>query len=69
MKIIKEGNKVKECDKCGCVMQFDANDIKSKLTTVMVSEFFCKSELWNIEYICYPQCKNKIEIDSWCVRS
>ena len=67
MKIIEKGNKTVKCTRCGCVMEYDLNDIKRRSTVVKRSEFFGLSELWRIEYINCPQCGKEIVIDSKCV--
>ena len=68
MKIIKKGNKVQECGRCGCVMEFDSNDVKSKIVNITTSEFFGTHEQWSIEYINCPQCGKEIEVGHKCLK-
>ena len=68
MKIIKVGNKIKECERCGCVMQIEHGDIESEIVRICISEYFCKYEKWEIEYIHCPQCGVKIEVGHKCLK-
>lgn len=67
MKIIEKGNKTVKCKRCGCVMEYDLNDIKRKNVIVKISEFLNLSELWRVEYINCPQCGKEIVINNKCV--
>lgn len=69
MKIIKKGNKVVECKRCGCVMEFDSSDIKSEIRSITTSEFLRTSEQWEIEYIHCPICNQEIEVGHKCLKS
>ena len=68
MKIIKKGNKVQECGRCGCVMEFEINDVKSRIVNITTSEFFGTHEQWSIEYINCPQCGKEIEVGHKCLK-
>jgi len=62
MEIIKKGNKIVECERCGCVMKFERSDVKTETNRIITSNFWGTSELWQIEYIHCPQCDKKIEV-------
>lgn len=61
MKIIERG-KPKECKRCGCIMEYESNDIKNKVVHIKTSDFFKTTEKWNIDYIKCPCCNNEIEV-------
>lgn len=65
MKIISIGNTQKKCKKCGCVMEYDLNDIHRKRVSTK-TDTFGKQEYWNIEYIICPWCNKEIEINAHC---
>lgn len=65
MKIIGIGNTQKKCQKCGCVMEYDYNDIHRKRVSTKTG-IFGKLEYWNIEYIICTLCNKEIEIDAHC---
>ena len=63
MKIISKGNKNVECERCGCIMEYDSKDIKTKIIYVGVSTWF-KHLTKPVEsvYIECPQCNKEIEV-------
>ena len=65
MKIIEKGNNTVKCERCGCVMEYDRDDIKCK--NVEINNLIV-SELWRVEYINCPQCGKEIQIESKWLR-
>ena len=59
MKILKHGKYIKpaKCSRCGCLMLYDSNDIKSLYKYVHTERVF----LYN--YIKCPECSNYIVLD------
>ena len=68
MRIIKKGNTIKECSRCGCTMEYDYFDIFKEIKNVTTSNFFGTFERWEIEYIFCPECGNKIEVGHKCLK-
>jgi len=67
MKIISKGNKNVRCERCGCVMEYEARDIKIKSVEVSVSAWFTfLTKPIKQEYINCPQCGQKIVIGESC---
>ncbi len=61
MKVIKHGNMYKnkliKCSKCGCVFEFNDDDIK-----VSHFKYMCGYVFETLEYIECPECEAKIRI-------
>ena len=68
MKIIIKGNVQETCSKCGCVMEYDLNDIHEKNINTMTG-FFNRMESWHIKYIICPYCGKEIEINAYCTNN
>ena len=62
MKIIKRGDTSTQCRRCRCVMEYDADDIRTREFEDGIPPYF--SRLLNIEYINCPQCGEEIIIDT-----
>ena len=61
MKIIERGAAIAKCGRCGCVMEYDATDIRHK--TVYKAQEYSSSHLVRPaqkEYVVCPQCGNNI---------
>ena len=67
MKIISKG-KPKECRRCGCIMEYNANDVKNRVINIITSDFLKTYERWSIDYIICPHCNNKIEVSQKCLK-
>ena len=64
MKVISNGYKTTKCGRCGCIMEYDSNDIQSKIVTVSTSALFrFLKDVQKIEYIVCPQCGKEITIE------
>ena len=68
MKIITKGNMQETCSKCGCVMEYDLNDIHEKNINTKTG-LFGKVESWNIKYIVCPYCGKEIETNAHCTNN
>lgn len=64
---IKKRDKSKKCKQCGCIMEYESNDIKNKVVDIRTSDFFKTYEKWSIDYINCPQCNNEIEVGQKCL--
>ena len=67
MKIISKGNKNVQCKQCGCIAQYESDDIKKKIIDVRTSNFLNYIESWKITYIDCPNCGYEIEIYAKCL--
>lgn len=67
MKVIEKGNRIKECGRCGCIMEYDSFDIFYEIKKLTTSDFFGSYEKWEIEYIFCPECGKKIEVGHRCL--
>lgn len=68
MKIIKKGNTIKECSRCGCIMEYDYFDIFKETRSIPPLSLFGTYERWQIEYIFCPECGQKIEVGHKCLK-
>ncbi len=69
MRIISKGNKQTTCERCGCVMEYDANDVRRKTVEVGVSIWFdWMTKSAEREYINCPQCGLEITISQTCCK-
>lgn len=60
IKIIKKGTRdIRECESCGCLFSFDAEDVEVKVK-VSESEFL---KYVNLKYVKCPQCSFEVEIE------
>lgn len=67
MKIIERGVNTVKCVRCGCVMEYDKADIKSKIVQMHTSLI-----LWSltspvrVEYVVCPQCGKEHVVERHC---
>lgn len=67
MKIMSKGNKNVQCERCGCVMEYDVRDVRRKTVEVSVSVWFdWLTKPVRQEYINCPQCGQEIVIGAFC---
>ena len=60
MKIIERGTNTIKCQRCGCIMEYDKCDIKSKMVVWSFTSPVME------DYIECPQCGKEICIDQRC---
>lgn len=69
MKIISKGNKNVECNRCGCIMEFDSKDIHKRIVQVSDSVWFSSlTKPVEHEYIECPQCGKEIIVGATNLR-
>lgn len=67
MKIIERGTNTVKCERCGCLMEYERNDIKSKIVQVHTSLIFWSlTSPSEVEYVVCPQCGKEVSISRCC---
>lgn len=66
MEIINHGNLVKTCDNCGCSFKYNKDDVKQRTISEREDVGFILPHYqyidYTTEYVCCPDCGNKIKI-------
>ena len=63
MKIIKHGNTQKTCEKCGCIFEYDKDDILTREARLVMFPSYIRAT-WIINEVKCPDCGKAIEIEA-----